>query len=380
MRRAIPCLALAVAAAASAQTNTPAPKVPAEPKTISIQQMLVIGSSGLRLHSLAMITQHRLKGGVDESCLPGFRACSDDPANPVRSVTARLLGENFVQGKEKPNPEAVDLLVKLARDKSPDVSYSAVYYGISQIEDKSPEIVELLIDVAATNRDESLYDRIVQSLENDREQTAKILDRKLAEGDDIAIYEIYEDLVYGDAAHVSLLSVAPDLRHRLVVISGFSKSYAMTGWRVGFGIGDPRTVAAMNRLQSHSTSNVCTISQKAALAAFDCRDAVAEMRAAFAARRDALAEALSDVPGVTFALPEGAFYFLLDCRGVIDSERGAGGGWRLAEHLLETERLAVVPGEPFGAPDHLRLSFAVAEDVLREAAARLRRGIASFEG
>ena len=192
--------------------------------------------------------------------------------------------------------------------------------------------------------------------------------------------EIYEDLVYGDAAHVSLLSVAPDLRHRLVVISGFSKSYAMTGWRVGFGIGDPRTVAAMNRLQSHSTSNVCTISQKAALAAFDCRDAVAEMRAAFAARRDALAEALSAVPGVTFALPEGAFYFLLDCRGVIDSERGAGGGWRLAEHLLETERLAVVPGEPFGAPDHLRLSFAVAEDVLREAAARLRRGIASFEG
>ena len=217
MKRAIPCLALAVAAAASAQTNAPAPKAPAGPKTISIQQMLVIGSSGLRLHSLAMITQHKLKGGVDESCLPGFKACSDDPANPVRSVTARLLGENFVQGQEKPNPEAVELLVKLARDKSPDVSYSAVYYGISQIGDKSPEIIELLIDVAATNRDESLYDRIVQSLENDREQTAKILDRKLAEGDDIAIYEIYEDLAGKPPPHAEKYMDMPSSRPMLFI-------------------------------------------------------------------------------------------------------------------------------------------------------------------
>lgn len=180
-----------------AATNTPPPaaaNASAEPKSISIQEMLVIGHSGLKLHSLAMITQGKAKDGVDESFLPGFKVCSDDPATPVRSVTARLLGQYFVEGKETPNPEAVALLVKLAGDESSDVSYSAVYHGLAQIQDKSPEIVELLIDVASSNREQGLYKRIAQSLEDNREQVARILDKKLAEDNNIAIYEIYEDL------------------------------------------------------------------------------------------------------------------------------------------------------------------------------------------
>ncbi len=190
--------------------------------------------------------------------------------------------------------------------------------------------------------------------------------------------EIYEDLVYTDEGHVSLLTVAPDLRHRIVLISGLSKSYAMTGWRVGYGIADPRTIGAMNRLQSHSTSNVCKIAQQAALVAFDCRDELAAMKAAFRRRRDTLVDALRDVPGIRFTVPDGAFYLFVDCREIIGTERQVDGGWRLAEYLLEREKLAVVPGEPFGAPHHLRLSYALDETTLQDAALRLRRALAGY--
>ncbi len=220
MTKRILCLTLAAATATVAQTNAPATNAPVGPKVITIQEMLVIGTSGLRLHSLAMITQHKLKGGVDESCLPGFKACSDDPATPVRSVTARLLGENFVEGKETPNPEAVELLVKLAKDESPDVRYSAVYHGITQIQDKSPEIVELLVDVASTNREQGLYERIVQSLEKNREQVAQILDQKLAEGDNVAIYEIYEDLAGKPPPHAEKYLDMPSSRPHLFIFNG----------------------------------------------------------------------------------------------------------------------------------------------------------------
>jgi hypothetical protein len=185
--------ALLLSAASIALAQSPAPtNAPGMPSgTISLQQMLVIGPSGLKLHSLAMLTQGKAKGGVDESFLPGFKACAEDPAMPVRSVAARVMGENLVAGKDKPNPEAVALLEKLAKDESSDVRYSAVYYGLSQIKDKSDAVVSLLLDVAAKNREQSLFDRIADALKDCREQAARILDKKLAEGDSIAYYEIY---------------------------------------------------------------------------------------------------------------------------------------------------------------------------------------------
>ncbi len=192
--------------------------------------------------------------------------------------------------------------------------------------------------------------------------------------------EIYEDLIYSEQGHVSLEQVAPDLRPRIVRITGLSKSYAMTGWRVGFGIAEKDTIDAMTRLQSHSTSNICTVAQKAALAAFGCRDTVTSMRDAFHERRDVLVGALRDVPGVSFEVPGGAFYLMLDCREVIDPDRPEDGCWRLASHLLEHQKLATIPGRPFGAPGHLRLSFARDAVELREAVERLATGLREFPG
>lgn len=224
-----PILALATAVCLTACGQAPAPKAetkdapekpartPEAKSAISVQEMLVIGHSGLKLHSLAMITQGKVESGVDESFLPGFTVCADDSATPVRSVTARLLGQNFVQGKETPNPEAVALLVKLAKDDSSDVSYNAVYHGLAEIQNKSPEIVELLIEVATKNREQGLYDRIAESLEANREQVIAVLDKKLTSGNEIAIYEIYEDLTGKAPADADKYLDMPSSRPRMFI-------------------------------------------------------------------------------------------------------------------------------------------------------------------
>ena len=219
MKRTL-CLSLAAASVALAQTNAPSTNAPTGPKTISLQEMLVIGPSGLKLHSLAMITQGKAKDGVDESFLPGFKVCSEDCATTVRSLTARLLGQHFVEGKETPNPEAVSLLIKLGQDESSDVRYSAVYHGLTQIQNKSPETVELLIDVAVSNREQGLYERIIQSLEGDREQVVRILDKKLKDSDDIAIYEIYEDLAGKKPAGAEKYLDMPSSRPKMFIFKG----------------------------------------------------------------------------------------------------------------------------------------------------------------
>lgn len=196
----------------------------------------------------------------------------------------------------------------------------------------------------------------------------------------VLLDEIYEDLVYTRAGHVSLLHAAPDLRSRIVVITGLSKSYAMTGWRVGFGIGDRALIDAMVRLQDHTTSNICIVAQKAALSAFDCGAEVAAMRDAFHRRRDILAAGLKGAAGVSFEKPDGAFYQMLDCREIMAPDRIEEGCWRLAGHLLAEEKLATVPGQPFGSAGCLRLSFASSETDLTNAAERLKRGLLSFPG
>lgn len=215
-----PAAATNTAAAAPNPIPAAATNAPAAPATISVQEMLVTGPPQLKLHSLAMISQGNVKGEVDESYLPGFTVCSDDSALPVRSVAAQLLGRHFVQGKETPNPEAVELLIKLSRDESSDVRYNAVYHGLTQIKDKSDDILNLLIDMAATQREQSLYDRIAESLENARERVAGILDRKLRDGDNIAIFEIYEDLTGRKPAQADKYLEMPSSRPRLFILSG----------------------------------------------------------------------------------------------------------------------------------------------------------------
>ena len=189
--------------------------------------------------------------------------------------------------------------------------------------------------------------------------------------------EIYEHLVYGDARFSSVPVAAPEVAERCVVVNGVAKTYAMTGWRVGWLLGPPDVVKAAADLQSHLTSNVCNVAQAAALAAVSGDlSAVAEMRAAFDRRRLAMTALLNEIPGVTCPLPEGAFYCYPSVRGVLGKEIGgrrADSTAELAEILLEQADVAVVPGEAFGTPGYFRLSCALSDADLEEGLTRMAK-------
>jgi hypothetical protein len=188
--------------------------------TISIQEMLVSGPTQLKLHSLAMISQNKISVDVDESFLPGFKACSKDPALPVRTVTALLVGKHFLQGQENPNPEALAIAIEMARDEVSDVRFNAVYYGLSQLPEKSDDILNLLIDIASSHPNPSLYDRIVESLQGDRVRTVPILDQKLDEGNNVSIFEIYEDLTGKKPSNADKYLEMPSSRPHLFIFKG----------------------------------------------------------------------------------------------------------------------------------------------------------------
>jgi hypothetical protein len=154
--------------------------------------MLVSGPTQLKMHSLAMISQNNVKGAIDESYLPGLTVCAEDPNDPLRIISAELLGKHFIQGKEEPNPEAVALLIKLAADKSSHVRYNAAYQGLCQIKTKSDEILSLLIDLASKDKD--LSGKIAESVKPDVNRVVKILDEKLKGGNNVAAYEVYQEL------------------------------------------------------------------------------------------------------------------------------------------------------------------------------------------
>jgi aspartate/methionine/tyrosine aminotransferase len=187
--------------------------------------------------------------------------------------------------------------------------------------------------------------------------------------------EIYEHLVYGDAEFHSLPVVAPEAASRTLVLNGVAKTYAMTGWRVGWMVGPKEVVSAATRIQSHLSSNVANISQRAALAAVEGPlDAVAEMRTAFDRRRRTMVGMLREVPGVVCPEPEGAFYAFPDLTALLGRDLGgrtASTTMDLAALLLDEIKIAVVPGEAFGAPGYARFSFALADDDLEEGLARL---------
>ncbi len=186
--------------------------------------------------------------------------------------------------------------------------------------------------------------------------------------------EIYEHLVYGDARHVSMPVVAPEVADRCVVVNGVAKTYAMTGWRVGWMIAPPDVARAAETYQSQTTSNISNVSQRAALAALTGDlSAVAEMRVAFDRRRRAMVALLNAIDGVSCPEPEGAFYCFPNVTGLLGrSLKGqvAVTSAELAALLLETIKVAVVPGEAFGAPGYFRLSYALGDDDLKEGLAR----------
>ncbi len=187
--------------------------------------------------------------------------------------------------------------------------------------------------------------------------------------------EIYEHLVYGDAEHVSMPVAVPELADTCVVVNGVAKTYAMTGWRVGWLIGAPDVVRAATNLQSHATSNVNNVAQVAALAAVSGDlSAVARMRTAFDRRRRTMVRLLNAVPGVTCPEPDGAFYCYPSVKGVLGRSlrgRTPSSSAELAELALDEVGVAVVPGEAFGTPGYFRLSYALSDADLEKGLTRL---------
>lgn len=193
--------------------------------------------------------------------------------------------------------------------------------------------------------------------------------------------EIYEHLVYGDAVNVSLPVVAPEIGDRWVVVNGVAKTYAMTGWRIGWMIGASDVMSAAVNYQSQTTSNISNVSQRAAIAALvGDLGAVREMRDAFDRRRRTMTAMLNAIDGVSCAEPEGAFYCYPNVQGLLDRPLGgsvATSSAQLAATLLETIKIAVVPGEAFGTPGYFRLSYALGDEDLVEGLARLSALVAA---
>jgi aspartate/methionine/tyrosine aminotransferase len=189
--------------------------------------------------------------------------------------------------------------------------------------------------------------------------------------------EIYEHLTYDGAEHVSVAKVAPELGDHWILLNGVAKTYAMTGWRVGWMIGPADVVKAATNLQSHATSNVNNVAQAAALAAVSGDlSAVARMRTAFDRRRRTMVRMLAEIDGVVVPEPKGAFYAYPSVQGLLGrtfAGRTPQSSIELASLALEKAEVAVVPGEAFGTPGYLRLSYALGDDDLVEGISRLQR-------
>jgi aspartate aminotransferase len=195
--------------------------------------------------------------------------------------------------------------------------------------------------------------------------------------------EIYEHLVYGGRTFASVPVEVPELADRCVVINGVAKTYAMTGWRVGWMIAPPDVTEAAANLQSHATSNVSNVSQRAAVAALTGDlDAVSAMRQVFDRRRRLIHRMLNECEGVTCVEPEGAFYAFPSVRGLL-GRRIAGklvhSSDEVAQVAIDEVKVAVVSGEAFGAPGYLRMSYALGDDDIAEGVARLAKLFATAE-
>lgn len=194
--------------------------------------------------------------------------------------------------------------------------------------------------------------------------------------------EIYEKVLYDGACHVSIASLGPEIAARTVIINGVSKAYAMTGWRIGYAAGPKELITAMANIQSQSTSNPCSIAQKAAVAALRLGEPFTlKMVEEFSRRRKTIVEGLNNIPGVTCSMPRGAFYAFPNINGLL-GKRGPSGMLKtpneIATYLLNDAHIAVVPGEPFGSHDHLRLSYATSMTNITRGLERLGQAFAKL--
>ncbi len=269
-------------------------------------------------------------------------------------------------------PEAIKLAGGVPLEVLTDES-TGYLTSVDQLEAARTDRAKVLLFVSPSNPTGAVYPRA---------QVEEIGAWAASHGLWVVTDEIYEHLVYGDAAAqgATAASIAPSAGDKVVVLNGVAKTYAMTGWRVGWLIGPADVVKAAANLQSHATSNVNNVAQLAALAAVTGDlSAVAEMRAAFDRRRRTIVSLLSDVPGIVCPEPQGAFYVYPSVKGLLGKPlrgRTATSTAELATVILEEAEVAVVPGEAFGTPGYLRLSYALGDDDLAEGIARIGKLVA----
>jgi aspartate/methionine/tyrosine aminotransferase len=245
---------------------------------------------------------------------------------------------------------------------------------VEQLEAARTERTKMIIFVSPSNPTGAVYPP---------DQVAAIGRWAVEHGLWVLTDEIYEHLVYGDATFSSLPALVPEILDRCVIVNGVAKTFAMTGWRVGWMIGPKDVVKGAANLQSHATSNVSNVAQVAALTAVSGPlDAAAQMRTAFDRRRRSIVSLLNEIPGVSCPEPEGAFYAYPSVKGVLGKSISGtviDSSMTLADVALDAAEVAVVPGEAFGTPGYLRMSYALGDDDLAEGVARLGALIATAE-
>lgn len=208
----------------------------------------------------------------------------------------------------------------------------------------------------------------------------------LAEHDDIYVIcdDIYEHINFTGKPFTTLAQACPELKDRVLTVNGVSKSFAMTGWRIGYGAGPKGLIAAMRKLQSQSTTNASSISQAAAVAALNGgMNTVEEMRQAFLRRRDILVGRLQAMPGLSVTVPDGAFYLFVGVEGLVGKTTKSGKVLKdeagVLSYFLEEGNVAMVGGAGFGMSPYMRISYAVSDDDLAEAADRIERLISDLD-
>ena len=235
---------------------------------------------------------------------------------------------------------------------------------VEQLEAARTPRTKVLLFVSPSNPTGSVYSE---------EQTRAIGEWALANGIWVISDEIYQNLVYDGVKAISIVEAVPALADTTILVNGVAKTYAMTGWRVGWMVGPLDAIKGAANLQSHLSSNVSNISQRAALAALTGpQDEVEVMRQAFDRRRKTIVAELNKIDGVLCPTPEGAFYVYPDVTGVMERV-GIATSLELADYILEKAEVAVVPGEAFGPSGYLRLSYALGDDALLEGIQRLQK-------
>ncbi|MEF2095710.1 pyridoxal phosphate-dependent aminotransferase [Bacillus sp. CFBP9009] len=210
-----------------------------------------------------------------------------------------------------------------------------------------------------------------------REELAAIGEVCLAHDILIVSDEIYEKLVYGNAKHTSIAEISPELKKQTIIINGVSKSHSMTGWRIGYAVGEESIIKAMTNLASHSTSNPTTTAQYGAIAAYEgTQEPVEEMRQAFEGRLNKIYDKLVEIPGISCIKPQGAFYLFPNVKRAVELT-GYSNVEDFTTALLEEAQVAVIPGSGFGAPDNIRLSYATSLELLEAAVERIHSFVKS---